>query len=187
MLTDLIQHPVTFVKNEGLHIAQRQVLITDQSVQSTGSGDYDIRVCLLVRQSIDILLDWSASVEHSSLDIRKILAESSIFVLDLVGKFTGVAHHEDGAFSRNRFELVKRRQDEDSGLSETRLGLAENIDVEDCGRNADLLDCDEADGMLDLNSTQNVKKKTRRKVRPSPESPNMTGKSSTNKTLPPNW
>lgn len=159
MLTDLIQHLVTLVKNESLHIAQRQLLIANQSVQSTGSSDNDIRVGILVRQSIDVLLDGSTTVEHSSLHIRKILAESSILILDLVGKFASVAHNEDGAFSRNRLELVKSGQDEDSGLSETRLGLAENIDIKNCGRNADLLDCDEADGMLDLYSTQNVKKK----------------------------
>jgi hypothetical protein len=65
-----------------------------------------------------------------------------------------VAHHKDGALARDRLQLVEGGQDEDRGLSETGLGLAENIDVEDCGGNAVLLDCGEAERWLDLVSTQ---------------------------------
>lgn len=54
---------------------------------------------------------------------------------------------------------MKSSQDEDRGLSETRLGLAENVDVQDSGRNADLLDCNEADGMLDLYSMHILRKR----------------------------
>lgn len=67
-------------------------------------------------------------------------------------------------------------QDEDRGLSETGLGLAENIDVEDCGGNAVLLDCGEAEWWLDLVSTQGEAAKKEQScrrvcpfVRPSPE------------------
>jgi hypothetical protein len=55
-----------------------------------------------------------------------------------------VAHDEDGALARDWLQLVESGQDEDRGLSKTGLGLAENIDVEDCGRDAVLLDCGEA-------------------------------------------
>lgn len=141
MLTDLVQHPVTLIQNEGLDVAQRQLLLADQSIQTAGSGDNDVGVCLLVRKGLDILLDRSTSVEHSRLHIGEVLAEPSILVLDLIGKFASMAHNQNGAFSRNRLELVKGGQDEDSRLSETRLGLAKHIDVQDCGRDADLLDC----------------------------------------------
>jgi hypothetical protein len=57
---------------------------------------------------------------------------------------------------------VEGGQDEDRSLSETRLGLAENIDVEDCSRDADLLDCGEAGRWLDLVSTQGEEAKNNR-------------------------
>jgi hypothetical protein len=83
-----------------------------------------------------------------------------------------VAHHKDGALARDRLQLVEGGQDEDRGLSETGLGLAKNIDVEDCSRDAVLLDCGEAERWLDLVSTQGeaAKKQSCRKnksVRPS--------------------
>ena len=34
-------------------------------------------------------------------------------------------------------------QNEDSSLSETGLGLAEDVDIEECLRDADLLDCND--------------------------------------------
>jgi hypothetical protein len=52
-----------------------------------------------------------------------------------------VAHHEDRALARNGLQLVEGGQDEDRGLTETGLGLAENVDIEDCSRDANLLDC----------------------------------------------
>ena len=41
------------------------------------------------------------------------------------------------------FELVKGGEDEDRSLSQTRLGLAEDVDTEEGLRNAGLLDCSE--------------------------------------------
>ena len=40
---------------------------------------------------------------------------------------------------------MKGRQDEDGRLTKTRLGLAEDVNVQDSGRNADLLDCNKAE------------------------------------------
>jgi hypothetical protein len=77
-----------------------------------------------------------------------------------------VAHHKDGALARDGLQLVEGGQDEDRSLSETGLGLAKNIDVEDCSRDAVLLDCGEAKRWLDLVSTQGeaAKKQSCRKV-----------------------
>jgi hypothetical protein len=77
-----------------------------------------------------------------------------------------VAHNKDGALAGDRLQLVKSGQNEDRGLSETGLGLAENIDVEDCGGDAVLLDCGEAKRWLDLISNQGeaAKKQSCRKV-----------------------
>lgn len=143
--TNLIQHLVTLVKNEGLHAAERQLLLANQRVQTTWSTNDDVGVRLLVREHFNILLHRGTTVEHGSLDIRQVLAESRVLVLDLVRQLAGVAHDKDGAFARNRLQLMESGQNEDSGLSKARLGLAKHIDVEDRGRNADLLDCSDAE------------------------------------------
>jgi hypothetical protein len=52
-----------------------------------------------------------------------------------------VAHDQDLALAGNGLQLVKGGQNEDGGLTETGLGLAKNIDVEDGSWNANLLDC----------------------------------------------
>jgi hypothetical protein len=54
---------------------------------------------------------------------------------------------------------VKSCEDENGRLSKTRLGLAKNINVQNGGRNTDLLDCDEANGMLDLCSIHETQSK----------------------------
>lgn len=148
--TDLVKHLVTLVKNKGLDIAQRQVLVANKGIQTTGGSHNDVGVGLLVGQKLNVLGNGSTTVEHGGLDIREVLGETSVLVLDLVGQFTSVAHDEDGALARNWLQLMKGGQNEDRGLSETRLGLAENIDIENGGRNAMLLDCRKAKRWLDL-------------------------------------
>lgn len=57
-----------------------------------------------------------------------------------------MAHHEDSAFTRYWFNLLKRSEYEDCSLSESGLGLAKDIRAQDRLRNAYLLDCSEAKG-----------------------------------------
>lgn len=167
-LTNLVEHLVTLVQDKGLDVAQVEVLIADQSIQTTGGGNDDVGVGVLVRQNLDILLDGSTTVEDRSLDVRQILGETGVLVLDLVGELTGVAHHENRALAGNGLQLVKSSQDEDRSLTQTGLGLAKNIDVEDGSWDADLLDCG-AERWLDMYSTQDEAKVVwRRNVRPSP-------------------
>jgi hypothetical protein len=52
-----------------------------------------------------------------------------------------VAHDQDGALAGNRLKLMQSGENEDGGFTETRLGLAENVDIQDRSGNADLLDC----------------------------------------------
>lgn len=60
-----------------------------------------------------------------------------------------MAHDQDLALARNGLQLVKGGENEDCGLTETGLGLAKNIDVQNGSRNANLLDCWKAEPMLD--------------------------------------
>jgi len=139
--TNLVKHLVTLVEDKSLHSAEGQLLVTDKSVQTTGSGDHNVGVGFLVGQSFDILLDRGTTVEDRGLNVGQVLGETGVLILDLVGKLTGVAHNQDLALAGNGLQLVKGGQNEDSGLTETGLGLAKNIDVQNGSWNANLLDC----------------------------------------------
>ena len=141
MLTDLVQHLVTFIENKNLDAAKTQVLVADEGVQSTGCSNDDVWVGLLVLEKLGILYDGGSTVEDCGLHIWHILAETSVFVLDLVRKFSGMAHDEDGGFAGDRFHLLEGGEDEHCSLTETRLGLAKDIGTKDSLRNANLLDC----------------------------------------------
>jgi hypothetical protein len=160
--TNLVEHLVTLVKNEGLHVAQGQFLVTDQGVQTTGSGHHNVGVGFLVGQDFDVLLDRSTTVEDCSFNVGQVLRETGVLVLDLISELTGVAHDQDLALARNGLQLVKGGENEDRGFTETRLGLAKNIDVQNGSRNANLLDCWKAEPMLDW---VRRKKKQKKKVR----------------------
>lgn len=84
-LTNLVEHLVTLIEDESLDVAQRELLITDQGVQTTGGGDDNVGVGLLVLEKLDVLLDGGTTVEDRGLDIGEVLGETSVLVLDLVG------------------------------------------------------------------------------------------------------
>jgi hypothetical protein len=96
---------------------------------------------LLVLKDLGILLDWSSSIEDCCFHVWHILAETSIFVLDLVSKFSSVAHDENRGLASDWLNLLECSEDEDGGFTKTRFSLAENIGTEDSLRNANLLDC----------------------------------------------
>ena len=69
MPTNLVEHLVTFVENEGLDISKREDLVSYKGVESTGCAHNDVGEGVLVLQKLDILLNRSASIEDCSLDI----------------------------------------------------------------------------------------------------------------------
>jgi hypothetical protein len=104
---------------------------------------------ILVLENFGILLDRGSAVEHTGLYLRHIFAESRVLILDLVCELTGMAHNQNGCLTSDRLNLLKCCQDEDSSLTETGLGLAEDIGSENSLRNANLLDCKMIEPMLD--------------------------------------
>lgn len=96
---------------------------------------------ILGRKDFNVLLDRSAAIKHRSLHVWHIFAESGIFVLDLISQLSSRAHDQDRASSRNWLKLVESGQGKNSCLSETGLGLTENVDIKDSCWDADLLDC----------------------------------------------
>lgn len=117
------------------------MLVSHESVQSTGCSDDDVWVSLLVLENLSILLDGSPTIENSGLDFWHVFAESGILVLDLVSQLTGMAHDEDGGFASDWVDLLEGGEDEDGSLTKTRFGLAEDIGTKNGLGNANLLDC----------------------------------------------
>jgi hypothetical protein len=90
----------------------------------------------VVRQNVTVLLDRNTSVKDSRLDIRQVLGETFILVRNLKGQLTSVTNDQDRHFilavwEGGRVELMKGRQNKDSGLAHTRLGLADDIHSQD--------------------------------------------------------
>ena len=156
LITNLVQHFIAFIEDEDFNISKAKLLLSDQRIKTTRSSDDDMRVSIFVGKGFDILLHWCASVKDCCLHFWEIFAEPGVLVLNLVGEFTGVTHDKDCALARHRLDLLKCSENEDGCLSETGLGLAEDIGSKDGLRNAHLLDCSEAKPMSDLFSRMNM-------------------------------
>ena len=141
ILTDLIQHLVTLIENESFDVAEAQILVSNEGVQTTGCSDNDVRMCLFILEYLDILLNGSSTVEDCGLDVGHVLAESKVFVLNLVRQFAGVAHNEYGCFASDWLKKLESRENENSCLTKARFGLAENVGTQGCIWNCSLLDC----------------------------------------------
>lgn len=100
-----------------------------------------MRVGVLVLENLGVLLDGSATVEDASLDVGHVLGETVVLVADLESQLTSVAHDQDRAFAGDGLDLLKGCEDEDRSLTETRLGLADDITSEKRLRDTCLLNC----------------------------------------------
>ena len=139
--TNLVEHLVTLIEHKALDVAQTKVLVANERVKATRGGDDDVRVSLLVLEDVDVVLDGSTAVEYSGLDVRQVLAETCVLVLDLESQLAGVAHDQHRALAVDRLDLLKSGQDENGSFTKTRLGLTKDVGSENCLRNAVLLDC----------------------------------------------
>ena len=156
LITNLVQHFIAFIKDEDFDVSKAKLLLSDQRIQTTRSSDDNMRVGIFVGKGFDILLHRCASVKDCCFHFWEIFAEPGVLVLNLVGEFTGVTHDKDCALARHRLDLLECSEDEDGCLSETGLGLAEDIGSKDGLRDAHLLDCSEAKPMSDLFSRMNM-------------------------------
>lgn len=117
------------------------MLVADEGVETTGSSDDDVRVSILVLQDLGILLDGSTTVEDAGLDVGHVLGEAVVLVANLEGQLTGVAHDQNGALASDGLDLLEGGEDEDSRLSKTRLGLANDVTTEKGLGDTCLLNC----------------------------------------------
>lgn len=117
------------------------MLVADKGVETTRGSDDDVRMGFLVLEELGILLDGSAAIENTGLDVRHILAKPVVLITNLKCQLTGVAHNQDRALASDGLDLLERSQDEDCGLSETGLGLADNVTTKHSLGDACLLNC----------------------------------------------
>jgi hypothetical protein len=137
----LVEHLVAFIKNENADTAKSEGLVADESLKTSGGTDNDVGASVLVLQGLHVGLDGSTTVEDASLDVGHVLAETVVLVANLVGELTSVAHDHDGNLAVDGLDLLQGGQDEHGRLSETRLGLADDVATKESLRDTGLLDC----------------------------------------------
>jgi hypothetical protein len=140
-LTGLVKHLITLVENEDADAAQAEGLVPNESLEAARGANNDVRASVLVLQRLHILLDGGTAVENTRLNIRHVFAEAVVLIANLVGQLTGVAHDHNRDLAIHWLNLLQSRQDEDGSLSQTGLGLADNVTTEEGLRNASLLNC----------------------------------------------
>ena len=96
---------------------------------------------VLILEYLGVFLNRGTSIKDGGLDGWHVLAKTSILILNLVGKFAGMAHDQDLSLACDRLNLLERCENKDCGFTETGFCLAENIDTEHTLRDANLLDC----------------------------------------------
>lgn len=65
-----------------------------------------MRASVLVLEDFSVVLLAGTSVEDGCSDVWHVLAESSVLVLDLVGKLSGVAENDDTDLSGDWLDLL---------------------------------------------------------------------------------
>src|SRR5690606_35378942 len=139
--TNLVKHLVALIQDEDTDASKTQDLIPNQRVQATWGTHDDVGAGVLVLDLLHVLLDGSTAVEDLSLDVGHVLAEAVVLVLDLEGQLASVAHDEDRNLAVDRLDLLKGGENEDGRLSESGLGLADDITSEERLGDTGLLDC----------------------------------------------
>lgn len=92
-LTELVKHLVALIKNELANAAELEMLVTDESVETAGSGDDDMWVVFAI-EKLDVLLDGSTTVEDAGFDVWHVLSEALVLGTNLVSQLASVAHDQ---------------------------------------------------------------------------------------------
>jgi hypothetical protein len=133
------QHLVTFVQDKVFHTADTEIFISDESVETPGGGDDNMRTCILVANQFEIFLERRSAVENRCSDFRHIFSEPGIFIANLKRQLTSMTQYENRDFAVDRLNLLQCRKYENCGFSEPRFGLAENIGGQNRLRETNLL------------------------------------------------
>lgn len=139
LLTDFLKHFVTLVKDEDLEVGKVEVTSLDEGEHSSWGSNNDVWLFETLEQS-DVLIDRNTTIDDLSSHVGELSLESQELLLDLISELSVVTENESRARLRVLGKLMENGKDEDSSLSHTRFGLAEDIDTHHCLRDAFLLD-----------------------------------------------
>jgi len=137
---DGLEHLIALIEDEVLDVSDAEDLIADETIESTGRGDDDMRTGILVLDEFDVLVNRGAAVEDRGADVGHVLPEAGVFIADLEGEFAGVTEDEDRDFAVDGFDLLEGGEDEDGGFAEAGFCLAEDVGGENGLGETDLLD-----------------------------------------------
>lgn len=93
-LTNTLEHLVALVENKHADASEAQMLIANQSIQTTGRTDNNVRVCLRVAKRSDVLRDLGTTVENAGANLRHVLGESVVFIANLECQLARVAQNK---------------------------------------------------------------------------------------------
>lgn len=136
---DGLHDVITLIDDEVAQLVYLHPATADQVENTTGSTDDNGRV---LGQGFLVLTNAASSEKHLGLDIGHELCEADVLLLDLEGKLAGVGDDEDLDILIVRVFLqhLKSGDDEYSGLTHTRLSLAQDILIRNSTGNARMLD-----------------------------------------------
>lgn len=133
------QELVALVKNKELDVLQAEGSLVGKGSNAARSTDDDVRSVGLQ----ELLLGGNIKTSDDHFDANggssEVLLKALKLLLDLDRQFAGVSHHDSADLTIDGSDLMQDRQDEDGGLTHTRLGLADNVLAVDGGRNSLLL------------------------------------------------
>ena len=136
------QHFVAFIQDKVLEVIQLEFLSADDQVLNTPRcANNNVRLGFF--DFFNVRSDWCSAEEAGGFDAGQVLGEALEFFLDLDGQFAGVAHNHDVDFAINRLELLECGEDKHGCLTHATLGLADDIRLLNCLRDAAFLHCNE--------------------------------------------
>ena len=136
--TDYFEHFVTLVQDKVLQVFEFEHAFLYKCKNPPRSSNDHMRAVRSLEQ-FNLLTDWLTTVDNFSADLRHILLEPCKFVLDLIGKLAGVTQDQSRHVFWLLVHLVEYGKHEHSGLSHSRLCLAEGINPDHRVRDAFLL------------------------------------------------
>ncbi len=139
ILTDFLEHFVALIEDEDGQVWEIEVLLVDQSKNSTRCS-YNNVWGIHTFEKVNMFLDWLSTVYNLCLNSWKMSGESVELILDLVCKLSSVAKNQCWNWFRVFWQLVKNCQNEDGSLSHTGLCLAKDVNTNHSLGDAFLLD-----------------------------------------------
>mmetsp|Transcript_5571 Transcript_5571/g.12646 ORF Transcript_5571/g.12646 Transcript_5571/m.12646 type:complete len:470 (-) Transcript_5571:8-1417(-) len=130
----LVQALVTLIQDKLRQLVQLQVLLPEEAKDPARCANEHVRAA--TGQHLLVLGNRCASVDDARLHVLEILGESIKLVLDLVCQLTRVADDQDLHCLLRSIYLLEAREDEDSCLAHTRLGLTQHVGAQDGLRDA---------------------------------------------------